>query len=643
MIFSIKLPKFLLFAFALFPLSISGLNELPIDLATLLAPASFNPQAITDDNAYSELQLAYFIKSTLNPPSILCTQGLMRTSIPLNNREDVLRRQNIIRLLVENDDLFQKAQKYCQRLDKLYEPVLLSYWDPQAPLQKKAQQFYFTYAPKWFNNYGFILQAGLAGNILQAFRDLIQSLSFLSLEFELGNSLIEKRVPHFLTALKEGWCHPLNLLSTKKIIFKEGYVFPQSAQYFNFINVVKKYSGGDWYSYFSQIMHLPKALAVIPAVIVVGAWELHYYYSTIKSTDNLKNLKNDLLDLKNHLQTLAQFFQDSQQLTTQFKQFTQITTHPSFKSLFDVAQLDHISPKMQQVIKILLNIKIQSTLSVFQYGQMLLAHKLFQEAKRELIPLIEALQELEAYVHIANLIRNQQSATPFCFTTFTDDQKPFIDLTDFWLPLIPLDKVITNSITIGKMGAQNILFNGPHWCGKSISMKGIAYCILFSQAWGIAPARQATMSFFTGMRTAINITDSVIAGQSGFSAEKDRLEKIRTFVKTARPQDCYFILLDEPITKTNPDLIGSLIYNFGLEISQNPQCCTVMSCNHPRILELTETGLWSGFYVELAEPEPGNFERTYKIHPGISTWWTSSEPTDTARRTRFIDWVGKRI
>jgi hypothetical protein len=622
-------------------------SHLPLELAQALASSSwYNPFSIIDENVRIELQLDLFIDLILQPTSELSRLGLKKTMIPLNNKTDILERQDLIKQLVENNELLSYIQHFSKSNEQIYEKALYTYWDADSLLQQKIKSFYFpNFFPRAFNKNPSILQLGLAKNVFQSCQMLLQSL-FLSEALDgLVNSIESISFSPLLKALKEGWKHPINLHSSKLVV--ENKNFPPE----EFVSVktkIERKSGGDWYVWYAKALQkikLPQKLAYLPTFATIGILDYIHLYLIVHSWENLKNLKHNLNELEEHTLVIAEFFQQLQKLAYLLQDNPTFSNYSSFQPLFNVGLLRNCSPQLRKVIELLLPLKANQKIKAkFKYGHMLLIHRLLQEAKQDLIPLFDALSELHAYFYIAQMVKlHQNTLNPYCFTTFLEEDTPAVNLTDFWLPLVPTNHIVTNSIVLGGKEPLNTLFTGPHWCGKSISMKGIAYSVMLSHACGIAPARESEMTFFTGMRTAINIADNVIEGQSGFSAEKKRLANILTFMKTARPTDHYFILLDEPITKTMPELIGSLVYNFGLECSQLNRCITLLSCNHQKALELTQTPFWASYYVELLEPEKGSFVRTFKLLPGISTWWTSSTPEDVTKRARFINWIGKHI
>ena len=327
------------------------------------------------------------------------------------------------------------------------------------------------------------------------------------------------------------------------------------------------------------------------------------------------------------MQKLAGTVCDHEQLRTSCaaEHMHEVVGHPSenVKKLFDVLKESTFTLS-----------KAKSHL--YSRGNVLLAHRMFEKVKDELVPLLQAVGELDAAYSMACLIKEHQgSDTPFTFVEFVPEAQATINLEQAWLPMVK--QPVANTINFGGDTHPNkIIMTGPNGGGKSVFLKTLG-CILFAQSWGIFPAKRAQMSLFDGVRSCIHPQESIEHELSTFRAEKLRIDAIRQYVfQNNKPGFKGLLLLDEPFKGTVDAESADRIYAFGKEIAPLNGLIVAIATHVEKPIRLAaDTGAYENYHVCIKELPDGKFEREFTIEPGVLRWWFD----DPEKRSRFIDFV----
>jgi hypothetical protein len=144
------------------------------------------------------------------------------------------------------------------------------------------------------------------------------------------------------------------------------------------------------------------------------------------------------------------------------------------------------------------------------------------------------MAELDSYIGVARLVvEHKDIPNYYSPVTFAQQEKPLIDLEEFWFPLLNAYTQKSNSITMGKLEDENLLENNeahtttsPHvlltginGCGKSIVLKGAVFCIMMAKTFGWAPLKSGTMTFFDNVIIHLSSTDNAAEGESCWISE----------------------------------------------------------------------------------------------------------------------------
>lgn len=342
-------------------------------------------------------------------------------------------------------------------------------------------------------------------------------------------------------------------------------------------------------------------------------------------------------ELHEHMKKIAVFFRNIDLLAEHISQIPELSATDSAKTITAFCQgciqgSAH-SPKMRQFLALIKGpLFAENRGAPYVKGKVLVANLLLSEIKDELIPLVKAIAEIDAYTTAAHCVLSTHNApVQFCVPEFIQSETPVLHLEGFWNPRLVPETAQINSITLGNTAPHNALFTGPNWSGKSTNSRALAYAIALS-AWGIAPAHSAIMTPFDTLIAYVNPHEDITRGMSSFSAKLKRFKEIEA--AGADQQKQVFMLLDEPLTST-VDSEGELrVTEFGRKLGTQGNCMIAMVTHYKNPLELSKEGIFAPFNIEVVE-ESDTFKRTFKLLEGPATWWFE----DTLRRARFISWI----
>ncbi|EKD23374.1 MAG: hypothetical protein ACD_82C00087G0001 [uncultured bacterium] len=280
--------------------------------------------------------------------------------------------------------------------------------------------------------------------------------------------------------------------------------------------------------------------------------------------------------------------------------------------------------------------------SAYSSGRLLVTHKLMNELKSEIVPLLQNIALLGGYRTIAQIVReHKNSRTKFCFVDFIDSEtqeikSPVINMENAWMPLVNEEKVVTNNFSFGvNCAARNAVVTGPNGGGKSTFMITAAFNVLLSKL-GIAAADRAIMTDFEKIRISLRPSQDMASGLSSFMAEHKRVNEVKTDINSCNGN--IFVLLDEPYKGTVDVESDIRVYEFGKYVAENCPNCVLLMATHlrrPIDLEAGTNGLFKNYQMGYVENGICDFERTFKVQDGPAIWWFD----DASKRSRFIDWL----
>lgn len=375
------------------------------------------------------------------------------------------------------------------------------------------------------------------------------------------------------------------------------------------------------------------------ATAAISYYQLSNYYEYLKSSfASVNHIVKTMKELHIHMIHFARIINGAQVLSQE------LNAHPVLAKSAVAQKLHAFFEKPSSEVAKLLELLAADTFKsenadtqIYSRGNILLAHRLVSRNRDELVPMIQALAELDAYCAMTSTMKElAESKTPFSFVEFSSDDQAMVDMQDAWLPLV--HNPVPNDISFGAGKPNKVIITGPNGGGKSVFLKTLGTAVTLAQSWGVAPARSAKMSLFNGIRTSIHPEESLEEELSTFMAEKMRVDDIKDFVfGHNNPNFKVLLLLDEPFRGTVDAESAERIYQFGTDIAPLKQSIVLLATHVEKPTRLAQdTGnAFANYHVCIKEAENGSFEREFKLEPGLLEWWFA----DAAKRSRFIDFV----
>jgi len=262
-------------------------------------------------------------------------------------------------------------------------------------------------------------------------------------------------------------------------------------------------------------------------------------------------------------------------------------------------------------------------------GKLLQTYKLFVKHKNKFTDALYDFGRLDAFLSIAQLLKETQSVqskTTYTFTRFLDrreESNPYISLVDMWSPFLDVKKAVTNTITMGsECEVRNMILTGPNAGGKSVFISGMAISLLLSQTLGIAPASSATITPFNKINTYLDVSGDIAEGKSLFMAEVQRAQQQLNTIMGLKEGEFSFSVMDEIFSGTNPLEGEAAAYSVVHYLSKYTNNLSIVATHFPKLTLLPERAPHSGFanykvFVGI-QKETGHLIYTYKVEPGKS-------------------------
>ena len=323
---------------------------------------------------------------------------------------------------------------------------------------------------------------------------------------------------------------------------------------------------------------------------------------------------------------LAEFMISAERAYEIVRQTPEFADFDEFKGLVEFfEERVPASKKLQEFTDLLATSTFKKEPSVFAHkGRIVRAYLLMHEIKEELIPLGASIGALDCYLSYATLMKEyKEKSVSFCFPTYVDAEKPRLSLTDFWHPLIDVDKVVPNSVALGDGHRQNMLITGPNAAGKSTLMKAMSLCVLCAQTIGIVPASEMTYTPFTRIKTYLNIVDDIGAGNSLFMAEAQQSQRIIDTVENSSEKEFTFACFDEIFNGTSPVEGSAAAYSVAAHLGQFDNCLCMIATHFPLLTKLEKaTQSFKNYKVSVSHKD-GELVYPYKLQEGSSTQYVA--------------------
>lgn len=619
---------------------------------------------------WQELDMAEYVRLFNRTQTAFGSWGLEQLTKPIVDFHVIELRQQSIK---QCDEQVQRTYRFYQLLDDIrqYEEALLCYYDMHDQLNAKAEQLYYTCFKSLLNNNKIALDYAYIADMFSSASNLATLLCLNGLLVEFIQAQAEGRSLHIVDGVMKGFgdvftSHSPYDTTYQTLKNKQAFISPSTIQsgqqvtsfsplsiiksmgayakraYEGFmytvsnpasIHIITRGSLGDRWSFYNEQCHSPSLLSLVWALGQV-AYQDHVLYLRIRQNyKRLAFLFHTHVALQHRCVKLAKLFESIQELMRMSQDVPALKDHVAVRKAYDLFEHERMKELYNQ-----LQSSTYSEDKQFFYsrGQVLMTHKLVQEIKEDIIPVLQAVGLIDGFISIYSVYQEhkQSNEQPFCFAKILKSDTPFYQVHDGWLPLIPGNHV-HNSCTLGGDQAHNMLLTGPNGGGKSSFLKLVGGSVALAQSWGIVPARSCTMSLCNGLRTSFNPQEDIKHDISTFMAQKEQLAKLEQFIEKASPEGTYMLLIDEPYRGTIEAEAEKRAYLLGKKLGSYPYGMTIIASHLTLPLTLEEDGLFINKQFKLEEYPDGSFKRTFQLHDGAAWWWFQ----DIDKRMRFIDWL----
>lgn len=257
-------------------------------------------------------------------------------------------------------------------------------------------------------------------------------------------------------------------------------------------------------------------------------------------------------------------------------------------------------------------------------GTVLACNALIEDSSKKIKRVLRAVGDLDASLSIAKLVKeSQQNPVQYSMVEYLEDDKPRVQLNDFWNPVVDPHVVVPNSIELGsKQGPSTIVVTGPNTGGKSTIVKGLVANLWLSHTLGIAPSSKACMTPFATLDSSMNIVDNTANGISLFAAEIERAALLRSKLESleSKKGKFGFFAFDEMFKGTDPAQAQLATTDCIKELASCRNSLAVVATHFKEDIDSLEEktqGACKNFKVDIKQTGE-KLERTFKLEPGVS-------------------------
>ena len=662
---------------------------------SILEPHSWTP--FLDETGWDELDIPIVHNQIDYAQTSFGRWQLKQFLHPTTNIETVRHRQDVIKKLLNDPQFFESSQKALMRVARS-EGALIAYWNEQDHLSARAQDLYFTFPwvsrlNKHLNESKAALDVNMVLKSIRRCDSLFIELCKVSVAKELlklsvglstnisiegvllnnVKSLFRSHIPWYVKYNSATYSGDLReysdllengSMADRWAAYLRGATFEQGEVtllegdgylkkgWDNTVGIAWGATFGKLFPNFSigyqwsdeKVQNISdhslgkKGLVALGALGYTACLDYALYTGSRDSFRAIQSLFSLMNRLRARLVDVALAVKAVRALERHVSQYPTICEYPFAQKMKQV-RAARVSPKLKLLLEMLHEKTFEGEDAwAYSRGRVLLAHKLLLEIKQELVPVLEAVAEFDAYVSLATLIKEHENQDAhFSFVEFIDSQEPVIRLNGCWELLIASHRAVKNDIAFGNGQPNKLVITGPNGGGKSTFLKAAGHAMVLAQSFGIVPAASAQITPCAQLRTCLRPQESLLDDMSQFMAEKKRMDEMQYFVQRCTNKHKVVALIDEPFRGTVDAESAERIYDFGQLVAQKPGSvvCIATHVHKPTLLAQDTKGIFGNCHVAIAEHENGIFERLFEVHTGCERWWFD----DAGKRSRFIDWL----
>ena len=532
---------------------------------------------------------------------------------PTTNIEELKRRQNIIKELSNNKELFEQLKNMLTNYAQI-ESDLLTFWDnkifknlfntnfyfPPFPLNKlpnQALNLIFPNKTKEKFNQSPLALAGLSFlNDFQSLRSFlleIQNLKIYKYDFYKQFSEFKDSFNKIKLGIK-------NLKNNTN----------RNQKTLELINLIKN---SLWFFWHFDCMGYDIAQIPISGLSVfkiiedeLGKWKtLKFAHSKLKNATTVINSIIDIQKIICSNKILHKNIECTKKINFLFNGNS--SNSKEFDKLINYLKTNSFKKDKKTII--------------FSRGKILGASYLMLKTQNKLVDILQTIGQIDAYLSLAKLYKESiEKQASFCFANYINQNQSYISIEDFWTPFIDQETVITNNIELGKTEkSRNAIISGPNAGGKSTILKSITINLLFAQTFGICPSKKLTITPFSYIDTYLNITDDISSGDSLFKSEVLRIKELLNRIKIENPKKC-FVIMDEMFNGTNPLEGEAAGYAVGKYLAKLKNSITLIASHYPKmtLLEQDTNCIFKNYKVSVNKLKNNILQYPFKLEEGIT-------------------------
>ena len=237
--------------------------------------------------------------------------------------------------------------------------------------------------------------------------------------------------------------------------------------------------------------------------------------------------------------------------------------------------------------------------------------------------------EIDAYAAMAQLILDRTTTTNnhgeeirCCFAELDEQStEAYACVDEMWHPMIPTDRVRTNSIRLGGSPEtpRNGIITGPNAAGKSVSMKALLVNIIFAQAFGIGFAKSLKFTPFKKIIAQFGSADDTANDQSKFMYEATSVVDLLKQLQTLSPEDKALVFTDELFSGTEVTPAILLSVELCSRVSLLKNVCYILATHYKDLTQLKEltNNAFENYKVTATVDENSHITYPFKLMHGI--------------------------
>ena len=465
----------------------------------------YSERVLKDLDFYKSENISIF--SQINKTTTVFGEKYLKQLIssPLDDPTLLKERQNRIKLIANNKELTTKITEHLATI-KDTEKTLLWFWNPPSEASEQLHQL-----------------------IYYKFGDVFDHINENTLFMQLTNLYKIFAMPAITTL------SPIVTLVLPYIFLKLlGKEVDMSDIYSTLTSQISKVASKFSFGLADKPSPIIKYLSI-------AMWVVFYLQSAYFSIMSAYNTHKIINNIHTKTNKVAKFISSHQALVTLFTtegcKTENLQSQCTLSTIFD-------------------NPTFRSQPGLFSNkGLILTSYYKLQKSKDQLIPAMQLIGEIDAYMSIIKLT-TATTTNNYSFTDFrpqTESDTPYIDLKRIYHPSLPKKKTtVKNDLNMSTNNPTNLLITGPNKAGKSTYIRSVILAIILSQTLTITNAKSAELTPFSYIDSYLNIPDCE-GKESLYEAELNRcfehLTKVQEF-KTKKHK-YMFTIMDEIFSSTN--------------------------------------------------------------------------------------------